>query len=149
MKGEEFDRDIAIQLIERIEGEEEGTATLEEFIEVLIEADMVLEQKIEEISQEIPKMEEQVANESNDSKPPSGILEEQPLGTTLTIHVIEASNLDSLSDELFQLQVKISVQNDEKLQTTLVTGSPNPVWQEEFKMYSNSISICSLVSLPS
>lgn len=118
-----------------MEKKENGEVSLSELIDVLIEADRLLEQKISEVLHEIPIVEELISfeKEQYQSKVPSKSLEEQRT-TFICIQIIEARDLDALSDDLHRLRVRVSVQNDERFQTTGVLGSPKPFWDEGFKL---------------
>lgn len=136
--GNEFDRGVAMQLYERMDKNNDGRVTVDEFKKVFVEAIEILKNKIENCNkyisdykrskeQAILKLEEVKRNERLNQY---GIQE----GSSLTLFVIEAKELKPLdsgvsSDPFVEVELA-----GVKKTTPVQKRTLNPVWNKEFDL---------------
>lgn len=134
--GHEFDRNVALQLYERMDKNYDNKVSREEFINTFLEAEEILAFKIENSKKYIEDYQTQKRNaisrleeiKKTETLNSYGIMDD----SVLTVNVIEAHNLGTggLSDIIPYCLLKI----DNVHFTTSEVHSISPLWNETFSL---------------
>lgn len=130
----EFDRNVAIQLYERMDKNGDGQVTIEEFKKVFVEAIEILHNKVETClkyisdykqskDQALLKLDEVKQTENLNAH---GIME----GSTLTLFILEANGLKPLDDGKTSDPFVVVECEGSTFQTAVVEQTTSPVWNE-------------------